>query len=158
MQRKEVVVLDEKDRAILRELQVDANLPMTELADRVGLSTSPCWRRVKRLEEEGVLLSRVALVDPSRVGIFLTAFAMVSLDRHIERGISSFHEAIQNAPEVITAYAVTGNVDFLLTVMVPDMAAYEYFLRRCLLGLEVVRSVNTSFSLRVVKASTAIPV
>ena len=154
----EKVALDEKDQAILRVLQADANLSMAELAQKVGLSASPCWRRVKRLEDDGVLLRRVALVDPAKLGLSLTAFALVSLDRHIEAGIEAFHQAVREAPEVTMAYAVTGEVDFLLMVMVPDMAAYEYFLRRCLLDLAVVRSVSTSFALRVVKASTEIPV
>ncbi|MBX2813003.1 MAG: Lrp/AsnC family transcriptional regulator [Myxococcales bacterium] len=157
MEGNKSVALDEKDRAILRELQLDASISMAELADRVGLSSSPCWRRVKRLEDEGVVYGRVALVNPACLGLAITAFAMVSLDRHVEEEITAFHSAVQKAPEVISAHAVTGSVDFILTVLVPDMSAYEYFLRRHLLNLTMVRSVNTSFALRTIKASAPVP-
>lgn len=150
--------LDDVDRRILAELQADAGLSNAELAERVGVSASPCWRRVKRLEEEGILRGRVALVDAKKLGLDLTAFALISLDRHAESGIEAFHEAMQAAPEVTSCHAVTGAVDFLVTVVVRDMAAYDRFLSRRLLGLPGVRSVNTSFVLRTVKASTALPV
>lgn len=152
------VVLDDTDRAILQELQRDASLSTAELARRVGLSPSPCWRRVRRLEDEGVILRRVAVIDPRKVGLDLTAFALVSLDRHAGAGIEGFHEAVRSAPEVISCYAVTGTVDFLLTVVVRDMEAYERFLTTRLFALPMIRSINTSFVLRSIKTSTLVPV
>ena len=153
-----MVELDEKDRAILSELQVDASLSTAELARRVGLSASPCWRRVKRLEEEGVILRRVAVVSREKVGLHLTAFALVSLDRHEGSSIEVFQEAIRAAPEVVSCFAVTGTVDFLLTVVVSDMLAYERFLTHRLFGLAIIRSINTSFALRELKSTTLAPV
>lgn len=149
--------IDEKDRAILALLQADASLPLAEVAAEVGLSPSPCWRRVKRLEDEGVIRGRVAILDPKKLGPSLTAYAFVSLDRHEDTIIDQFHTAIRDAPEVMSCYAITGAVDFLLMVVVPDMEAYERFLRRRMLGLTMIRSINTSFVLREVKASTAVP-
>lgn len=153
-----MVELDEKDQKILDLLQTDASLPMSDVAAAVGLSPSPCWRRVRRLEETGVIKARVALVDRTKIGPSLTAYAFISLDRHEDNLIDQFHAAIQSAPEVTNCAAVTGAVDFLLVVVVPDMEAYERFLRRRLLGLTMIRSINTSFMLREVKSSTAVPI
>lgn len=149
--------LDEKDRAILALIQDDASLPMADVAAAVGLSASPCWRRVRRMEEAGIIRGRVTLLDPKKLGPCLTAYAFVSLERHEDSVIEQFHAAIQAAPEVMMCSTVTGAVDFLLKVVVPDMDAYQAFLRRRLLGLSMIRSINTSFVLSEVKASTAIP-
>ena len=153
----EVVQLDQTDREILTLLQEDASLPMADVAAQVGLSPSPCWRRVRRMEDSGVIKGRVVLVDRAKVGRSLTAYAFISLDRHEDNVIDQFHQAIRSAPEVMMCAAVTGAVDFFLTVVVPDMEAYERFLRQRLLGLTMIRSINTSFMLREVKSSTAIP-
>lgn len=149
--------LDETDLSLLRELQRDGTLSTAELGKRVGLSASPCWRRVKRLEEGGVIRGRVAVLDPAALGLDLSAFALITLSRHVDEDIDAFHEALARAPEVTSCYAVTGAVDFIVTVMVPDMAGYERFLRTRLLHLTMIRSINTSFVLREVKASTALP-
>ena len=154
----DIAELDQTDRAILAALQQDAGRPAAEIARIVGLSPSPCWRRIKRLEDEGVIVRRVAIVDPARLGLDLTAFAHISLASHEQDDIARFHERMQSAPEVVSCHAVTGNVDFIVRVVVQDIRAYDAFLSRCLLDTGLIRSVNTTFALRSVKATTALPV
>jgi DNA-binding Lrp family transcriptional regulator len=150
--------LDDTDRALLRELQRDASRSINELAAAVGLSASPVWRRIRRLQEEGVLERTVALVNREAVGLRLVAFAMISLSHHSRASIDAFEAALNDAPEVQEAYAVTGDRDFIVRVVVEDIDAYQRFLARRLLPLSMIRSINTSFGLRVVKRSTALPV
>ncbi|MEM7679153.1 MAG: Lrp/AsnC family transcriptional regulator [Myxococcota bacterium] len=152
------VELDDLDRRILNALQEDAGRPTAEIARLVGLSASPCWRRIKRLEDEGVILRRVALIDQQRLGLDLTAFAHISLASHERDDIARFHERVQAAPEVVSCYAVTGNVDFIIKVVVRDIRAYDEFLTKRLLDTALIRSVNTTFALRTVKTTTALHV
>ncbi len=152
-----LTLLDDVDRQILTLLQADSSRSTAELAEAVGLSPSPCWRRVKRLKDEGVIVGEVAIVDPRRVGKKLTAYAMVSLNRHEDDAIRTFEDALRAAPEVMDCAAVTGDRDFILRVVVEDMEAYQTFLAKRLLHLDMIRSINTSFSLRKVKSSTAVP-
>lgn len=152
------VELDEIDRRILNALQQDASRPSAEVARIVGLSPSPCWRRIKRLEDEGVIVRRVAIIDPARLGLDLIAFAHISLASHEESDIERFHQRMRAAPEVVSCYAVTGNVDFIVQVLVRDIRAYDDFLTRRLLQTALIRSVNTTFALRTVKATTAVEV
>ena len=152
------VELDETDRRILNALQEDAGRPAAEIARLVGLSPSPCWRRIKRLEDEGVIVGRVAIVDASRLGLDLIAFAHISLSSHEREDIARFHDHMRAAPEVVSCYAVTGNVDFIIKVVVKDIRAYDEFLTQRLLQTTLIRSVNTTFALRTVKATTALTV
>lgn len=146
--------LDPIDRRILDELQTDGRLPMNELAERVGLSTSPCWRRVKQLESEGYIRRYVALLDPIRIGIGLQVFVYVSLDLH---QADAFERAIHDRPEVVDCYAMTGEQDYLLRVMMADVEAFEHFLRTELVRMPGVIRCNTSFALKTVKQTTALP-
>lgn len=150
------VLLDDVDRRILEALQEDAARPAAEIARRVGLSPSPCWRRIKRLEDEGVIVRRVAIVDPVKLGLNLTAFAHVSLSSHEKNDIERFHECMRDAPEVVSCHAVTGSVDFVVKVVVKDILAYDTFLTQRLLQTALIRSVNTTFALRAVKDTTAL--
>ena len=153
-----VVALDDVDRRILQALQEDAARPAAEIARTVGLSPSPCWRRIKRLEDEGVIVRRVAIVDPTKLGLDLTAFAHISLSSHEKKDIDRFHERMRNTPEVVSCHAVTGQVDFIIKVVVKDIQAYDAFLTRRLLQTALIRSVNTTFALRAVKDTTAVQV
>lgn len=150
--------LDETDRALLSELQRDAGRSVSELAAAVGLSQSPVWRRLKRLEAAGVVQKTVALIDSAAVGKKLVAVAMVSLSEHRPESVAVFEAALHGAPEVQEAYAVTGDRDFILRVLVEDVEAYQRFLTERLLPLTMIRSINTSFALRRVKFTTAVPV
>jgi len=150
--------IDEADRRILRLLQQDAGLAVQSVADAVGLSLSPCWRRIKRLKEAGAITGQVTLVDPKAVGLALTALANVSLSDHQDATVAAFEQAVESWPEVLEVHAVTGDRDYFLRIAVPDMEAYERFLSAKLLKEPCVASVTSRFSLRRVKYTTALPV
>lgn len=153
-----MTVLDDFDRRILRLLQQDASLTTQELAERAGLSASPCWRRVRRLQDEGVIRATVALVDARRVGLAARALVHVSLLDHTEATISRFDAFVQRNPQVLDCASITGSDDYVLTVVARDPEDLEHFLMRELLALGVVRSSTTHFVLRQTKSSTALPV
>ncbi|TVP81576.1 Lrp/AsnC family transcriptional regulator [Thioalkalivibrio sp.] len=151
-------LLDRTDRRILEALQDDAALSNQTLAERVGLSPSPCLRRVRALEEAGIILGRVALLDGRRLGLELTALIHIGMDRHTPERFASFEEAVAGYPEVQRCFLITGQAaDYLLQVVVPDMDAYQDFLLRRVTRLEGVSSVHSSFVLRRVVDRTALP-
>lgn len=151
--------LDAIDRQILRQLQKEARLTNHELAVRVGLSDTPCARRVKRLEEEGFIRSHVALLDPEALGLKLTAFVSISMDRHTPDRFESFEKALRSMPEVLECSLVTGQAaDFLLKVIVRDMQHYERFLLGKLTKIQGVSGVHSSFVLRPIISTTEIPI
>lgn len=150
--------LDRIDRRILFELQRDARLSNQELAKRVSLSSSPCWRRVRQLEEDGIIRDYVALLDPKRLGLPVLAYAHVSLDNHHPDTVQSFDALVGELPEVMECCAMSGEYDYLLKVRTSSMAGYERFLRQGLLQHSGVRAVNTSFVLSQRKYTTALPV
>lgn len=150
--------LNRTDRRILEALQEDAGLSNQALAERVGLSPSPCLRRVRALEEAGIILGRVALLDGKRLGLELTALIHIGMDRHTPERFASFEEAVAGYPEVQHCFLITGQAaDYLLQVVVPDMDAYQDFLLRRITRLEGVSSVHSSFVLRRVVDRTALP-
>ncbi|WP_018873257.1 Lrp/AsnC family transcriptional regulator [Thioalkalivibrio sp. ALJ16] len=150
--------LDRFDRRILETLQEDASLSNQALAERVGLSPSPCLRRVRALEQAGILLRRVALLDRRRLGLELTALIHIGMDRHTPERFARFEEAVAAYPEVQHCYLITGqSADYMLQVVVPDMDAYQDFLLRRITRLEGVDSVHSSFVLRRVVDRTALP-
>lgn len=150
--------LDELDRRILTELQRDAGITNQELADRVGLSASPCLRRVKALEDAGVLQRRVALLDRKQLGLTLTALIQISMDRHTPERFSNFEEIVKRCPEVQTCYLITGQqADYLLVVTVPDMEHYQTLLLETITRIEGVTGVHSSFVMRRVVETTALP-
>lgn len=150
--------LDRTDRRILELLQVDAHISNLELADRVGLSPTPCARRVKRLQESGLIRGQVTLLDQQKLGLSLTAFIHISMDRHTPDRFDAFEAEVHAYPEVIECSVVTGqNADYLVQVVVPDMAYYERFLLGRLTRIPGVSGVHSSFVLRRVVQRTALP-
>ena len=152
-----IISLDQTDRKILALLQEDASLPTAEIAKRVNLSLSPCWRRIKRLKDEGAIEREVMLVDQRKVGLKLTVFASVTLTQHSEENVTAFERLVSDSPEVTECHAVTGDRDYILRIVVPDIEDFERFLSQTLLHLPYITAVNSRFSLRRVKYSTALP-
>ena len=150
-----MIALDDIDRRIVSALQADGRLPMVELAERVGLSATPCQRRVKRLEEEGVIGRYAALVSPLSLGLALQALVQVTLDDHSEKTVEAFEAAIRARPEVVACYAVTGDMDFLLHVQTPDLASFSEFAMKALLRMPGVRGTRSSFIMQAVKSDLA---
>jgi Lrp/AsnC family transcriptional regulator, leucine-responsive regulatory protein len=149
--------LDAIDRRILAALQHDARLSNLELAEQVGLSPSPCLRRVRELRKAGVIRSFVALLDPVHVGLPVSVFVQVTLERQVERALERFEAAIVKRPEVMECYLMTGDADYLLRVVAADLSAYERFLKDHLTRVPGVASIKSSFALNQVKYRTALP-
>lgn len=150
--------LDRLDRRILERLQQDARISNLDLAEAVGLSPTPCARRVKRLEESGLIRGHVTLLDQQRLGLSLTAFISISMDRHTPDRFEAFEEAVRDYPEVTECSVVTGqDSDYLIQAVVPDMAYYERFLLGRLTRIPGVSGVHSSFVLRRVIQRTALP-
>jgi Lrp/AsnC family transcriptional regulator len=149
--------MDMTDTKILRILQEDAALPVAAVADAVGLSVTPCWRRIRKLEEAGVIRRRVTLLDRKAAGIGVVVFASVSLVRHTEEALAEFDAFVSRRPEILEAHAVSGDRDYQLKIAVRDIEEYEGFLNRELLALTCIASVNSRFMLREIKYTTALP-
>ena len=149
--------LDSIDRRILAELQESSDMSMQELGERVGLSHTPCWRRVRRLERKGIITRRVALLDGKQLGLAVNVFVNVNLRRHQENALNRFEEAVLTVPEIVECYTVSGETDFLLRVVVADVGAYERLLKATLVHLPEVGNLTSTFALRQVKYSTALP-
>ena len=147
--------LDDIDRRIVATLQAEGRLPIVDLAEKIGLSPTPCQRRVKRLEEEGVITRYAALVSPSAMGLGLQALVQVTLDDHSEKTVEAFEAAIRARPEVVACYAVTGDMDFLVHVFVPDLAAFSEFALKALLRMSGVKGTRSSFIMQAVKSDLA---
>ena len=150
--------LDSHDRRILNELQRDARLTNQELAKTIGLSPSACWRRVKAMEESGVILRYAAILDPKKVGYGECVFAHISLDRHSGDLSSHFAETMREQPEVMECYYTTGDADFLLRVAIPSVAAYDEFLQNVIFSAPSFSQVRSNFALRQIKFETALPI
>lgn len=149
--------LDDIDYALLRHLQEHARLSNVELADRVGLSPAPCLRRVQALERTGVIKQYVALLNPNAVARGVTVFVQISLDLQVGGRLDAFERQIMQREEVLECYLMTGDSDYLLRVVVPDVASYERFLKEALTRIDGVVGIKSSFALRQVKYSTALP-
>ncbi|MCZ6588325.1 MAG: Lrp/AsnC family transcriptional regulator [Alphaproteobacteria bacterium] len=149
--------MDALDIKILHVLQEDASLPVAAVADAVGLSVTPCWRRIRKLEEAGIILRRVTLLDRKAAGIGVVVFASVSLVRHTEQTVAEFDDFVSRRPEILEAHAVSGDRDYQLKIAVRDIEEYEGFLNRNLLALSCIASVNSRFMLREIKYTTALP-
>ena len=149
--------LDAIDRRILAALQADGRLPITDLADVVGLSPTPCLRRVKRLEASGVIQGYAAVVDPAKVGKGIRAFVQVTLDSHAEETVGAFQRAITERPEVVACFVMSGEMDFLLQIVADDFESYSAFALKALLRMPGVKDTRTSFVISLLKAPGAIP-
>lgn len=150
--------LDELDRKMLAELQANGRMTNQQLSDKVGLSPSPCLRRLRNLETSGVIMRYVALVAPEAVGLAVTAFVRVRLEGQDDRHLALFEAAVSGFPEVMECYLMTGEADYQLRVVVGSLAEYEDFLRHRLTRIAGVAQVTTSFALRPVVYETALPV
>ena len=149
--------LDNLDRRILDALQRNAKLSNVQLAEEVGLSPSPCLRRVRLLEEAGVIRGYHAQLDRSKAGLGLTVFVGVKVERHHDASANAFRAAVIDLPEVISCHVVSGESDFLLQVVLPDLASYEDFLFSTLLKLPAVSDIRSNFAISTVKSQTAVP-
>ena len=150
-----MIELDDIDKRIVAALQADGRLAIVDLAQKVGLSATPCQRRVKRLEDEGVIERYAALVAPPSLGLALQALVQVTLDDHSEKTVEAFELAIRSRPEVVACYAVTGDMDFLLHVLTPDLAGFSEFALKALLRMPGVRGTRSSFIMQAVKSDLA---
>jgi len=153
-----MIALDAIDRKILGILQSDSRITMQELADKVGLSVSPCHRRVRLLESRGVITRYMALVDQKSLGLPVSVFISIKLERQKEADLNRFAKAISGWEEVLECYLMTGNRDYLLRVVVADLTSYEAFLKNKLTRLDGIASIESSFALSQVKYTIALPV
>ena len=149
--------MDKFDIAILNAVQKDGRLSNRDLARKVSLSPSPSWRRLRALEEAGVINHYAAVVDRHKVGLSIMGFAHVTLHDHSSEKVKRFDQAIMSAPQVLECHATSGGHDYMLKVVAPDMASYQDFLSEYLLKIGVVRTVNTSFALKQQKNTTVLP-
>lgn len=150
------MALDKIDRKILTLLQKDATTPVAEIGRKVGLSTTPCWRRIQKMEEEGIIKRRVAVLDPVKVNAGVTVFVAVRTSEHNEAWLRTFATAVEGFPEVVEFYRMSGEVDYLLRVVVPDIAAYDKFYQT-LISKVSLSDVSSSFAMEQIKYTTALP-
>ena len=148
--------LDAMDLKILGLLQADATMPIAEIGKIVGLSTTPCWRRIQKLEEEGVIKRRVAILAPAKINARVTVFVSIRTNVHSHEWLRRFSEVIQDFPEVVEFYRMSGDVDYLLRVVVPDIGAYDAFYKRLISKIEI-RDVSSSFAMEQIKYTTEMP-
>lgn len=151
------IVLDAIDRRILRELQRDATIAIAELAQIVGLSQTPCWKRIKRLTDAGIIVQRVALLDRTKLDLGLAVFVSVRTNRHDQEWLDAFAGAAESMPEVVEFYRLSGDTDYLLKVLVRDIAAYDAFYKR-LIAAVPLSDVSSAFAMEQIKSTTAVPV
>jgi Lrp/AsnC family transcriptional regulator len=148
--------MDKFDQAILEALQEDATVPVAELASRIGLSATPCWRRIQRLEAQGLIRKRVALLDPQRLNVGVTVFVSVRTSHHNVEWLQAFHQLVSSIPEVMEFYRMAGQTDYLLRVVVPDIAAYDRVYKRLINGADL-GDVSSSFAMEQIKYTTKLP-
>lgn len=149
--------LDAIDRKILTVLQDDASLSVAEIGDRVGLSSTPCWKRIQKMEAEGIILRRVALVDQNKIGLGITVFVSVESGDHSDGWLKKFADAVSAMPEVMEFYRMAGDVDYMLRVVVADMHSYDIFYKK-LISAVALKNVTSRFAMEKIKSVTALPV
>jgi len=149
-------VLDEMDVKILRVLQQDSTRAVADIGKEVGLSTTPCWRRIQKLEEGGVIQRRVALLDPSKVNAGVTVFVQIKTDQHSIEWLEKFHAAVVDFEEVVEFYRMSGEIDYLLRVVVPDIAAYDAFYKKLISRISISK-ISSTFAMEQIKYTTALP-
>ena len=150
------MLLDEIDRKILAALQADATIPVAAIAERVGLSATPCWRRIQKLEEAGVIRARVAVLDPEKLRVGVTVFVSGRTNQHDLAWLEKFAQAVHDFPEVVEFYRMSGDVDYLLRIVVPDIAAYDAVYKR-LIARVPLADVSSAFAMERIKYTTALP-
>ncbi len=149
-------ILDRIDRKILALLQEDASLAVTEIGDRVGLSSTPCWKRIKRLERAGVIRRRVVILDREMLGLGVTVMVAVRTAQHSDEWLESFAEGVAQIPEVLEFYRMSGDIDYLLKIVARDIADYDRIYRK-LIKVADLHDVSSSFAMQEIKATTALP-
>jgi Lrp/AsnC family transcriptional regulator, cysteine-sensing transcriptional activator len=149
--------MDVMDRKILGVLQQDASLSVAEIGQRVGLSSTPCWKRIQRLEAEGVIEKRVALVNPEKVGLGVTVFVSIETADHSQAWLQRFAEVVQGMPEVMEFYRMAGDVDYMLRVVVSDIRGYDVFYKR-LIEAVPLKNVTSRFAMERIKSTTELPI
>lgn len=150
------ISFDAIDRRILAALQDDATLSMNEIATRVGLSATPCWRRIQKLEEAGIIRKRVALLNGKAIAAGVSIFVSVRTNQHTDEWLKRFAEVVSAMPEVVEFYRLSGDVDYLLKVVVPDIAAYDIFYKKLVSKIDL-SDVSSSFAMEEIKYTTALP-
>ena len=149
--------MDAVDRKILAVVQQDASLSVAEIGQRVGLSSTPCWKRLQRLEADGVITRRVALVDPDKIGLGTCVFVSIETGDHSEEWLQRFAEVVGAMPEVMEFYRMAGDVDYMLRVVVPDIAGYDAFYKK-LIATVPLKNVTSRFAMERIKSTTALPI
>ena len=149
--------LDAIDRKILAVLQEDASLSVAEIGEKVGLSSTPCWKRIQRLEAEDIILRRVALVDQNKIGLGITVFVSVESSDHSETWLKTFADAVSAMPEVMEFHRMAGDVDYMLRVVIADMQSYDAFYKR-LIAAVTLKNVTSRFAMEKIKSTTALPI
>jgi Lrp/AsnC family transcriptional regulator, cysteine-sensing transcriptional activator len=149
--------MDKIDRKLLALLQDDADRPLNELAEAVHLTPTPCWKRIQKLQNEGVIRKKVVLCEPAKLNLGLTAFVAIRTTHHNEAWLKKFAAAVQAIPEVVEAYRMSGEIDYMLRIVVPDIAGYDAVYRKLIRSVEL-SDVSSSFAMERLKYSTALPV
>jgi len=149
-------MIDRLDRKILSILQENSTIPVAEIGRRVGLSTTPCWRRIQKMEEEGVIQKRVAVLSPKAVNAHVNVFVAITTNQHTDDWLKRFAVTMQDFPEVVEFYRMAGQVDYLLRVAVPDIAAYDAFYKRLIAKIDIA-DVSSTFAMEQIKYTTALP-
>lgn len=149
--------MDRKDAEIIKILQKDVTMPISEIAEQVGLSTTPCWRRIQNLEKQGIVKQRVALIDAEKLGLGMTVFVQVKAGRHDAKWLSNFAKHAELFEEIVEFYRMSGEFDYLLKVIVTDMKAFDVFYKKLVAGIDL-SDVTSSFAMEQIKYTTAMPV
>jgi Lrp/AsnC family transcriptional regulator len=153
-----VKIVDETDRKILRILQESPDISIQATAERVGLSQTPCWRRIRKLEADGIIRGRVSLLDAGALGLSVNVFAHLRLKQHDEDTLEALERAVHSRPEILEAFSMSGESDYVLRIIVGGVEDYERFLKKVVLHLPGVASVRSSFALKCIKMTTALPI
>jgi Lrp/AsnC family transcriptional regulator len=148
--------MDKFDQAILTILQKDCTRPIAEIADSIGLGSTACWRRVQKLEEQGMIRQRVALLDPRQLNVSVTVFAAIRTNQHNADWLRRFHDLIAAQPEVVECYRMAGDTDYMLRIVVPDIAGYDAVYKR-LIQLSGITDISSSFAMEQIKSTTELP-
>ena len=149
--------MDAIDRKILAVVQQDASLSVADIGQKVGLSSTPCWKRLQRLEADGVIMRRVALIDPEKIGLGITVFVSVETGDHSQEWLAKFADVVNAMPEVMEFYRMAGDVDYVLRVVVHDMASYDTFYKK-LIATVPLKNVTSRFAMERIKSTTALPI
>lgn len=148
--------MDKIDRKILSVLQEDASATVADIAERAGISSTPIWRRIKKLEADGVIARRVTLLDPASIGLKLTGYVLIRITDHNDEWLERFVEAVNTIPEIVEAHRMAGNIDYILKVVAPDIAGYDAIYKRLIAEIDM-SDVSASFSMEMVKSTTKLP-